>query len=169
MRRVVIFGSPGAGKSTLSYKLAAITGLPIIHLDRHFWKPGWVRTESDTWRVMVQELTNQPVWIMDGNYSGTLDLRLGTADTLIHLDYPTHICMCRVLFRIISTYGKQRSDVAEGCAERFDLSFLRFVWNYRRDNRPRDMVLMADFKGTTHRFTHPGELDAFMEKLSRMN
>jgi adenylate kinase family enzyme len=76
MRRVLILGSGGAGKTTFSKLLSAKTGLPLIHLDSFFRNPGWGESGKAEWRQKVQELCLQSEWIMDGNYSGTIDIRL---------------------------------------------------------------------------------------------
>jgi hypothetical protein len=116
MRRVLIVGCPGAGKSTLAKELADITKLPVIHLDRHYWLAGWRRPDNESWQKTVEKLVSQPIWIMDGNYSGTLKQRLASADTLIHLDYPTLLCLWRVVRRTAVGWRKNRSNqFAPGC------------------------------------------------------
>jgi adenylate kinase family enzyme len=137
MQRVLVLGCSGAGKSTVSDSLAAITGLPLIGLDRVFWRPGWEPTPSQEWQRTVAALCEGPCWIMDGNYSGTLPIRLARADTVIWLDYPRHICLRRALTRIAKGYGRVREGMAEGCRERFDLEFLRYIWNFNARSRPR--------------------------------
>jgi adenylate kinase family enzyme len=166
IKRVLIVGCPGAGKSTLAKQLSEITGLPLIYLDRHYWLPGWRRPDSASWRRTIEGLISQPAWIMDGNYSGTLEQRLASADTLIHLDYPTGLCLWRVIRRTASGFGRNRYDeLAPGCPERFDWSFLRFVINYRKDQRGRDLARMAAFTGRLFRFTSPADLSAFIASL----
>lgn len=168
MQRVLIVGCPGAGKSTAARQLAAITGLPLVHLDRHYWRPGWQRPDSASWRKEMENLVSQPVWIMDGNYSGTLERRLESADTLIHLDYPTWLCVWRVLRRTVSGFGRNRQDeLAPGCPERFDWSFLRFVIGYREKQRGRDMERMEGFAGRVFRFTSPSSLSVFIAALGQ--
>ncbi|MCK5133485.1 MAG: hypothetical protein KAR40_15200 [Candidatus Sabulitectum sp.] len=92
MRRILVLGSGGAGKTTFAKQLAEKTGLPVIHLDSHFWNSGWVETPRDQWIPMVIELSERPEWIMDGNYSGTIDIRMKYADTVIFLDYGRFTC-----------------------------------------------------------------------------
>ena len=108
MKRVLIVGCPGAGKSTLAKELAEATRLPVVHLDRHYWQPGWQRPDSASWQKTVEKLAAQSEWIMDGNYSGTLEQRLASADTLIHLDYTTSLCLWRVIRRTVSGLGRNR-------------------------------------------------------------
>lgn len=136
MKRVLIIGCAGAGKSTFASKLARLTNLPLIHLDREFWRAGWVQTPRSEWRAKIVELVAGETWIMDGNYDSSLDLRLPRADTVIWFDYPRHQCLRRVVKRIATTYGKARPDMAPGCPEQLDLEFLRWIWNFNRRERP---------------------------------
>ena len=137
MRRVLIIGSGGVGKSTFARRLGSALKLEVIHLDAHYWRPGWVPTPKDVWRRKVEELLARDSWIIDGNFGGTLDMRLAACDAVIFLDLPRRVCLWRVIKRIISYRENSRPDMAEGCAERFDLEFLRWVWNYPTRSRPK--------------------------------
>ena len=98
-QRVVVTGTAGAGKSTFSRALSAKTGLPVIHLDVHFWKPGWVEPSEVEWRDKQRDLLSGEKWIVDGNYHATLDLRLECADTAVFLDTPWSVCSWRAFIR----------------------------------------------------------------------
>lgn len=98
-RRVLVDGMAGAGKSTFSRALAAKTGLPLIHLDVHYWKPGWVKPSDDEWREKQRALLAGDAWIVDGNYIETLALRLERAETVVYLDTPWWICAGRAFAR----------------------------------------------------------------------
>jgi adenylate kinase family enzyme len=135
VQRVAVVGSGGAGKSTFSAALGAATGLPVIHLDRHFWHPGWVETPRDEWRECQRELLVGARWIADGNYGGTFDERFARADTVIIVARNRVACLTSALWRTTRNHGK--AIQADGCPERFQLAFLRWIWNYRRDSRPR--------------------------------
>ncbi len=98
--RVTIIGCSGAGKSTLARQLGTILELPIIHLDTHYWQPGWVESLATEWHQTINRLVQEQTWIMDGNYSSTFDVRLPATDTIIFLDFPRWHCLLRVLKRI---------------------------------------------------------------------
>ena len=86
MKRFLIIGPSGSGKSKLAQRVGQITGLPVVHLDRHFWQPGWRPTPPGIWQEKVKQLVDEPAWIMDGNYRPTLHLRLPFSDKIILLD-----------------------------------------------------------------------------------
>lgn len=107
--RVLVIGMAGAGKSTFSRALSARTGLPVIHLDFHYWKPGWVKPSNDEWREKQRGLLAGPAWIADGNDLETLDLRLERAETVVLLDTPWWICAGRALFARASKAGRRNA------------------------------------------------------------
>ncbi|MHC4939553.1 MAG: DNA topology modulation protein [Planctomycetota bacterium] len=135
MRRVAIVGCGGAGKSTLARDLGTRTGLPVVHLDLHFWNEGWIETPRDRWAEKVDELVAAERWVVDGNYGGTMERRLAAADTIIFLDFPRWRCVGRVLRRRLRYHGRTRPDLRPGCPERMSGEFLRYIWNYNRTRR----------------------------------
>ena len=136
MQRVAVIGSGGAGKSTLAVELGARTGLPVIHLDREFWRPGWQPTPDDVWEARVGELVQGDRWIIDGNYGGTMPIRFERADTVVFLDLPRALCLLSVIWRSIRHRRTPRPDMSEGNPEKLDPAFLQWIWNYPRKNRP---------------------------------
>lgn len=134
MQRVAVVGSGGAGKTTFCRELGRRTGLPVIHLDQHYWRPHWTPTPTDQWRKTVAELAAGDRWIMDGNYRSSLDLRLERADAVIILAFSRWRCLVGVLRRWWTNRG--RAVQADGCPERLDWEFLRWVWRYPIDSRP---------------------------------
>lgn len=143
MRRILIVGSSGAGKSTLARELARRLDLPLIHLDRHYWRPGWVAPGAADFRAEVTALAARPAWVMDGNYGSTLDLRLPRADLLVLCDPSRSRCLVRVLRRRWTRRATPRPDLPPGCPEQLDLQFLRYIWSYPRRARPRVLTAAA--------------------------
>jgi adenylate kinase family enzyme len=135
--RVLVIGAGGAGKTALALRLGDLLDLPVIHLDSLYWRPGWQPTPQDEWQETVERLTERATWVMDGNYGGTLDLRLTAADTVIFVDRPRHLCLWRILKRRLRYRGQTRPDMALGCPERLTPEFLRYVWSYPSERRPQ--------------------------------
>jgi adenylate kinase family enzyme len=144
MKKVLVIGSGGSGKSTFSKRLGEALGIEVIHLDRLNWQPGWVETPKPELRARVEESVRRDAWIMDGNYSGTLDIRLEACDTVVFLDVPRLVCLWRVLKRVVTYWNGGRADMAEGCDERFDLEFMRWIWTYPKQRRPKILKLLTE-------------------------
>ena len=136
VQKVLVIGSSGAGKSVFSRRLSAIVGIPVIHLDKHHWRAGWVEPPKDVWRKQVEDILRGNRWIIDGNFGGTMELRLAHCDTAIFLDIPRHICAWRVLKRVLQYHERTRPDMADGCSEKIDLPFLKWVWDFPKRSRP---------------------------------
>lgn len=167
MKRIMIIGCGGAGKSTLARELGAKLGLPVHPLDRLFWRSGWVPTPRDEWAQIQTQLCAAPAWIIEGNYGGTMDIRLAACDTVIFLDYPRRICLWRAIKRFLTYRGRVRPDMTDGCQERLNWDFLRWIWRYRRHYRP-EFVAKLDRLGadkTVIRLTHPAATKAFLRQL----
>jgi adenylate kinase family enzyme len=136
-RRILLVGCSGAGKSTLARDLGRRLGLPVIHLDQHYWNPGWVPTPDDEWDRKLAALLQRPEWVMDGGYHRTFPERLAVADAVLFLDLPPALCRWRIVRRIAGSFGRVRPDLAPGCPEQIDREFLRWVWAWPRDVRPQ--------------------------------
>ena len=147
MKRVLIIGCGGAGKSTLARALGEKTGLPVVHLDSIFWLPGWVEMEKDAFDQRLREEMAKEAWIMDGNVNRTMEERIAHCDTIIYLDFSRFACLRGVLKRVITTYGKVRPDMGEGCPERLDWEFLKWVWNFNKNKRERYYRMLNEAEG----------------------
>ena len=162
MQRVLVIGSPAAGKSTLSHALAERSGLPLYHLDKMFWLAGWIERDRNEGRAELERVLAQDRWIIDGNYGSTLTMRVARADTVVWLDYPTAVCLGRALRRWWIYRGQSRPDMTEGCPERLDGEFLLYILNFRRAWRERNATVLAGFGGTIVRLASPAETDAWL-------
>ena len=137
MQRILVIGSGGAGKSTLARQVAERLALPIVHLDARYWHAGWTTTPKDEWAREVARLIAGDAWVMDGNYSGTLDLRIPAADTVVFLDVPRLVCLWRVVKRRMEFRNRSRPDMPPECPERLTWQFIDWIWRYPRRQRPR--------------------------------
>jgi adenylate kinase family enzyme len=133
-RRVLVLGPSGAGKTHLALRLAAVTGLPLVHLDAERWQPGWIALGDNEWRAAVRALAARPSWIMDGTYESTLDLRLPRAEAVIVLERSRAACLLGLLRRRVLVRGGQRVDAPAG--QRLDRAFLRYLWRWPAVTRP---------------------------------
>lgn len=167
MQRIIIVGSGGAGKSTFARRLGDILGIPVTHLDTIFWKPQWQAISRDELIAAQQHIINTPTWIIDGNYSSTLDQRIQAADTFIFLDMPRWLCLYRILRRRIQYHGRSRPDITPGCPEQLTWEFIRFVWHYPRTRRP---AIYQRMQTATHLRTlvlqSPQAVDRFLAQLA---
>jgi adenylate kinase family enzyme len=143
MRRVVVVGCGGAGKSTFAVRLAARTGLPVVHLDAIYWKAGWQPSSPEEWRRNLAPIVARDTWILDGDYAGTLDRRLAACDTAVFLDVPRRVCLWRAIKRWLRFRGRPRPDVAAGCREQLSREFVRWIWAYPATQRPQMLARLA--------------------------
>lgn len=138
MKRVVVLGSPGAGKSTFARKLHQQSGLPIVHLDFYFHQSKYDYINNlEAWIARVKTLMEPEEWIIDGNYQSTVPLRCEAADTIILFDLPRWLCMYRVIRRRLLLHNKQRDDMPSEWKEKIGEGFLKFVWNFNKLQKPR--------------------------------
>jgi adenylate kinase family enzyme len=168
MKRILIIGSGGAGKSTLARRLGDATRIEVIHLDKLHWKPNWTSPPKEEWRKTVEEQLKKETWIIDGNFGGTMEMRLWACDTVIYLDFPRTICFYRALKRAVKYYNKTRPDMGEGCNERIDFEFLHWVWNFPKTTKPvieERLKRLADGK-TIIRLRSPLEVEDFLSNIS---
>ena len=143
MERIQNMGCSGAGKSTLARNLGEKTGLPVVHIDRLFWKSGWVEsTKAEIDEKILREVSKDR-WILDGNYSRTLQARLDRCDLVIYLDFPRWFCIVSVIRRYLQNAGQIRPDMAEGCPEKIDWEFLRWIWTYNRKHRTKFLEMLG--------------------------
>lgn len=128
-RRIIVVGSSGSGKSYLSKRLARITELPLIHLDKEFWRPDWQKTPREEWIQKQRTWIASEEWILDGNYDSTMEMRFSAADLVIYLDVHRIICIVSALLR----HGKKRSDLPAYLEEKIDgdfWDFCRWIWSF---------------------------------------
>ena len=168
MKRVLVIGSAGAGKSTFARRLGEKTGLEVIHLDKLYWKPNWVETTDKVeWRRILAEILRGESWIIDGNYGSTMEMRLEASDTVILLDFPRYVCIWRALKRVVLYRNRTRPDMAEGCNEKIDWEFLAWIWYYPKRSKPKveNLLRRSENEKKVVRLRSKTEIENFIAKL----
>ena len=169
MQRILVIGSGGSGKTTVARQIARRLELPIVHLDALYWQPGWRATEKPAWEAIVRELIAAPRWVMDGNYGGTLDLRLARCDTVVFLDLPRVVCLWRVVKRWLTFRGRTRPDMTQDCPERIDWEFIRWIWTYPARRRAAILRRLAAIRSDQRAIvlSSDAEIRRFVAQLQR--
>jgi len=142
MKRVLVLGPAGSGKSTFAKKISKKLKVPCIHLDSHYWRPNWVPTPKEEWPAIVQSLIEGDEWVIDGNYSTTLEMRIQRADSAIFLDIPRRVSLWRILKRRILHRGQVRPEMPEGCYEKIDWEFIKWIWGFPKRSRWRVLEIL---------------------------
>lgn len=161
MKKIIVIGCPGSGKSTFSINLHKITLLPIYHLDMMYWNPDKTIVEKS---VFIERLTNtihKSKWIIDGNYESTMEIRMIECDTVFFLDYPVEMCLSGVEKR----KGKTRVDMP-WIDEDTDDEFIEFIKNYNLQSRPKAMDLLEKYSDKKIViFKNRNEAEEYLEML----
>ena len=142
----MIIGCGGSGKSTLAIRLGGKLSLPVHHIDRMYWRPGWTESTIAEMRKLQEGLCAQPRWVIDGNYASTMDIRLAACDTVVYLDLSTFACFAGAVRRYLQYRGRTRPDMTDGCPERLSWDYLVWIWNFRRKIRPDLLKRLQDLK-----------------------
>lgn len=168
MNKVIVIGSPGAGKTTFSRRLADMTHLPIHHLDYYYHDSHFeYQNDRRRWREKITELVSNPTWIIDGNYKSTFDIRFPKADTIIYLDYGTGTALRRALKRRIVLHGKVRDDMPSNWREKLTFELFRFIWSYNKLERPKVYELLSAQKNKDIVILHNSrEADTYLSTLN---
>ena len=140
MKKVIVIGCPGSGKSTVSRTLHNKTGIPLYHLDMMYWNADKTTVENSVFLERLSDVLEKDEWIIDGNYSSTMELRMAACDTVIFLDYPLDVCLDGIRER----RGKPRSDMPWIEAEE-DSEFIEFIKNYNEQQKPKVLELLKKY------------------------
>jgi len=147
MKKFVIIGSPGAGKSTLAQELGSILDIHVYHLDNYFWQKGWKeRSREDRIEIEREHILTRHQWIIEGCYLSTSESRLHEADTIIVLDTPPLRCAWRAFKRSLLFHGRTRPDLPPGCTERFSLAFIKKILFFPYREREQLLTKIAEIQ-----------------------
>ena len=165
-KRIMLIGCGGSGKSTLASQLGSITGIPVVHLDQLFWRPGWQHISQEKFNDLLREVVAKDTWIVDGNFDRTIDLRLERCDTVIYLDYSRWTCLYSALKRVLMNWGKTRPDMGTDCPERIDLEFFKWIWDFNKTHRIKYCNLLDQLKDKNIYILHRrSEGKVFLDKM----
>ena len=131
MKKVIVIGCPGSGKTTFAEKLSKSTGLPLYYLDAIWHKPDKTHIPREEFDERISEIFKESEWIIDGNYKRTIEMRLKECDTVFLFDLPTEVCLQGVTERI----GKERYDLPWLETE-LDPEFKAFIEEFPNDTLP---------------------------------
>lgn len=162
MKKAIVVGCPGAGKSTFSRRLSATTGLPLHYLDMIWHRPDRTVVGREEFDARLQKILATEEWIIDGNYARTLPDRLACCDTIFFLDIPLELCVEGVKSRI----GKERADMP-WTEDALDPEFLQWIIDFPHDVLPEINQLLTRCNKTVIRFHSRVEADAYIETISR--
>lgn len=164
MKKLLVIGCPGSGKSTFSRKLHACTGLPLCHLDLLYWNEDKSTVEKEVFLQRLRQVLLGEAWIIDGNYASTLPLRMEYCDTVIFLDYPVDLCLQGISDR----RGKPRADMPWVETDVEDEEFLSFILNFSTQTRPKLLKLLEE-QGDKEIYTFKNRQEAedFLTKLQK--
>ncbi len=162
--RIAVLGYSGSGKSTLAAALSRRYQLPLQHLDQLQFLPGWIERDRDEASAAAHAFLQQQNWVVDGNYhTFAFEERLEKADCIILLQFSRLACLLRIIRRFLQFRGRVRDSAAEGCMEKIDFAFLRWIlWDGRtKEIRQRFRAVFERYPDKTTRIRNQRELSAF--------
>ena len=163
MKKIMVIGCPGSGKSTFSRSLNKLTDIPLFHLDMMYWNSDKTTVDKAVFLERLSSTIQKDEWIIDGNYGSTMELRLQACDTVIFLDYPLNVCLEGIKER----RGKVRTDMPwiENEDEE-DVEFMEFIKNYNEESRPKVMALLDQYSyKDIYIFKNRNEAHEFLNQL----
>ena len=150
--KIILIGSPGSGKSTLARELALLTDSPVLHLDKLWHATDYSAAANLAFRKQLTDfIATHEDWIIDGNYQGSLDLRLPEADLILWLKISRYKALYRIITRSLKTryFKKNRPDMAENFQEKWDKeywAFIKWVWQFPKNNEPKMLQLLEQYE-----------------------
>ena len=169
MKKILIIGNAGSGKTTFALKLAQKTGIPLVHLDKIYWSGDWEHIEKSEFDIILQKELEKSEWIIDGNFNRTLPHRLKYCDTVFYFDIPTVTCLWGITKRIITSHGKTRSDMGGNCPEYFDkqkLTLYRNVIQFKKRHAKKyDNMLKSAKEIEIIRFKSRHQSELFLKSI----
>jgi adenylate kinase family enzyme len=142
MKRVIVIGCPGSGKSTFAAALHNKTEIPLYHLDMMYWNADRTTVEREVFLARLGEVLERDEWIIDGNYQSTMEMRIKECDKIILLDYPTEVCIQGAVSRI----GMGRGDIP-WTESKLDSQFEKEIREFKTKRLPQIYLLLDKYSG----------------------
>ncbi len=163
----MVMGCSGGGKSSLSKKIAKITGLRLIHMDFFYFEPNWIMRDNDMIMQDVLSAIKHDGWVFDGNHSSTQDARAEKSQMIIWVDIPRWRCLLNVVMRTWKYRGRARPDMADGCNERLTWDFIKFIWGFKHRGNVKIAKLIEDHQMAkfTFRLKSYAEVNALVARF----
>ncbi len=165
MNKIMIIGSPGAGKTTLATQLGSKLALPVYHLDKYFWQENWKPLQQEEFKIIQNKLVSEKRWIIDGNFTQSMDIRMSQAEVIIFLDFPKLIILWRYFYRYFKNYNKIRTDVGGNNKQNIKWKHLKFVLFYPIDEVYALIKQYAKNKRVIV-LRNPPEVNKFLDQLA---
>lgn len=167
MKKILIIGNTGAGKTTFALKLSEKLNLPLVHLDRLFWCGSWEHRSKEEFDALLGTELEKPRWIIDGNFNRTLPKRLEFCDTVFFFDFSPFACLWGVTKRVLQNYGKSRHDMGGDCPERFDkhkIELYKNILKYNKNNRARYYEMLKNSNAEVIVFKKRKDVKRYLKK-----
>jgi len=166
VERILVIGCPGSGKTRLAKLLGEKLRIPVTHLDQLWWTGQWENVSREEFDARLEAALEAEKWIIDGNYSRTMPIRLRYCDAIIYLDYSRWQCLAGMAQRILTNRGKSRPDMGGNCPEKFDPEFIKFIWNFNKNNRNLNYTWIAQARhARTVILKNRKEAKAFLDSI----
>ena len=169
MKKILVIGNMGAGKTTFALKLSEKLNLPLVHLDKLYWCGHWEHHSREDFDRFLQAELLKSEWIIDGNYNRTLPHRLMFCDTVFFFDFSPLTCLWGVTKRVVKNYGKTREDMGGECPEYFDkkkIELYKNVFKYNKNNRERYYEILKNTDVDVIVFKKRKEVKRYLQKIN---
>lgn len=162
MKKVIVIGSPGAGKSVFSKKLSEVTKIPLYHIDMMYHNADGTHISREELKEKFKKIFNEEKWIIDGNYQKTIEMRLKECDTVFLLDFPTEVCIKGAESRV----GKKREDMP-WTEKKLDENFKETIINFKNEKLPQIYKMLDEYKESRNIiiFKSREEANKFIEEV----